>query len=1041
MVLAALMLLSGCSRTEHRINADREAYCTIAERNNDPRWAAANVGIDLNPHSRYFDPYNPDCSPMPVDDPASHQYMMCVDGKKGWKHWGDNGVRSSLENPRWRERLGEYAELSEDGAVRLDVDSALRLAYVHSPLHQRTLETLYLSALDVTGERFRLDTQFFAGDSLEYNHQGKGNPASISFVPAVGGYLVTGPSDRLESNRLSRTIDAEARKRFATAGELMVGFANSFVVEFTGGDADIVSSLANFSFIQPLLRGAGRDVALEQLTQDERLLLGNLRAYAQFRQGFFTDIVIGELGVTGPQRGTTSTTLQSFLGSGGVGGYLGLLQRAQQIRNTEDNLRLQLRTRDRLEALYDNELIDIVQVDQFRQNIEVTRANLLDQTNALKLEVDNYKTGKLGLPADLPVDVDEALVEGFQLIPTEANPILESLLDAQNRIGDIGELTDLAARAQLLQTQLANLNQADFDAGETTLLRLQSLIETVGRRLKDLPQDVATMQEKDQGYSDGLAAIDQQALNLVTSKTRDDIDGLRQEFKDAARRMELLTENLTEETLNDLVATNTESLVNLLLLCRGVVLIQWAARDISSEPERILERVNTFVDPVRDLVTSARADLKRMEEVAAEREASMRDDEKLLFRRDRERLQNRMNDLESGNVGFEAAVLQLQDLQASYSKETRVKTIRGLTAWIQSYMQLAERLSLVPAQARLEVITVEDIDLEPEHAFQIALNNRLDFMNGRAALVDRWRAIQVAADALQSNLTITGSGNVRTARDNPVDFRAATSTLRLGLEFDAPLARLLERNGYRETLIEYQRSRRSLIQSRDNLQKGLRALLRTLEQRRLQLEIQRRAVSIALRRVDQTQLSLLTPPPQGQPGVRPQINPTTAINLLSAQSSLQNSQNSFLAAWLNYYAARLRLYRELGVMELDPSGRWIEDSIEFNTPEESEELNLMEPLPPAVPEDVLNPVGAEVNEKVKSDVTLASASAEKPSDSGDQRASQQPVPPAKARADSPEDFRPPQDAVDKREWRRRRKRLKIELLQAELEEMKQKTAE
>ena len=172
LVLAALMLLSGCSRTEHRINADREAYCTIAERNNDPRWAAANVGIDLNPRSRYFDPYNPDCSPMPVDDPASHQYMMCVDGKKGWKHWGDNGVRSSLENPRWRERLGEYAELSEDGAVRLDVDSALRLAYVHSPLHQRTLETLYLSALDVTGERFRLDTQFFAGDSLEYNHQG-----------------------------------------------------------------------------------------------------------------------------------------------------------------------------------------------------------------------------------------------------------------------------------------------------------------------------------------------------------------------------------------------------------------------------------------------------------------------------------------------------------------------------------------------------------------------------------------------------------------------------------------------------------------------------------------------------------------------------------------------------------------------------------------------------------------------------------------------------------------------------------------------------
>jgi hypothetical protein len=231
-------------------------------------------------------------------------------------------------------------------------------------------------------------------------------------------------------------------------------------------------------------------------------------------------------------------------------------------------------------------------------------------------------------------------------------------------------------------------------------------------------------------------------------------------------------------------------------------------------------------------------------------------------------------------------------------------------------------------------------------------------MNGRAALVDRWRAIQVAADALQSDLTITSSGDVRTARNNPVDFRAATSTLRLGIEFDAPLARLLERNGYRETLIEFQRSRRNLIQSEDSLQKGLRALLRTLRQRKLQLEIQRRAVTIALRRVDQTQLSLLTPPPQGQPGVRPQISPTTAINLLGAQSSLQTSQNSFLAAWLDYYAARLRLYRELGVMQLDPAGRWIENAVDFNTTGQTGDLGMIESstfesLPLPVPDEPL----------------------------------------------------------------------------------------
>ena len=328
----------------------------------------------------------------------------------------------------------------------------------------------------------------------------------------------------------------------------------------------------------------------------------------------------------------------------------------------------------------------------------------------------------------------------------------------------------------------------------------------------------------------------------------------------------------------------------------------------------------------------------------------MSSEEKIRFRRDREKLKERLSDLETGDSGLENSIAELKRLQFDSSNVKPEITIRGLTAWVQSALQLVERLALVPAQARLENITLEEINLDPDTAFQIALENRLDFMNGRAALVDRWRAIQVAADALQSDLSITGGGDVRTARNNPVDFRAATSTLRLGVEFDAPLARLLERNGYRETLIDYQRNRRNLIQSQDSLQLGLRALLRTLRQRKLQLEIQRRAVTIALRRVDQTQLSLLTPPAQGQPGVRPQINPTTAINLLGAQSALLNSRNSLLAAWLDYYAARLRLYRELGVMQLDPSGKWIETSIDFGSKiQPVPPFEGLEPLPPGVP--------------------------------------------------------------------------------------------
>lgn len=943
----AFQSLAGCSQTQHRLNADREAYCTIAERNGDPRWSQSDVGIEMDPRSRYFDPYNPDCSPMPQDDPASHRYMHCVDGKKGWKHWGDHGVRSSLENSDWRVRLAEYTDLTDDGAVKLDVDSAVRLAYVHAPLHQRSLETLYLTSLDVTGERFRLDTQFFGGYDTRYVHQGGLSPSRISFSPTLGRFLILPPIDGVESNLLSVGRPAEANpafsasRRFATAGQVLIGFANSFAFEFTGSDVNLASSLANFSFIQPLLRGAGRDIALEQLTLSERRLLANLRAYSQFRQGFFTQIVIGELGVTGPQRSGPSTTLQSFSGLGGVNGFLGLLQQAQQIRNTEQNLRLQLRTLDRLEALYENELIDIVQVDQFRQNIEVTRANLLDQTNGLELAIDNYKTQILGLPPDLPVELDQQLVEQFQLIPTESASLLESLLQLQQRIGDIGELTDLASRVEFLDQQLPNLPQQDLVDADLILRRLKGLVESAGRRLSDLPSDLALLQNHDEDFQEGLSELERETLDRLSAFAGDDTEQLSQHFQDASQRLDEVMDNLTENNLVATHAANYGWFSDILALSHAIVIIQSAANDLPSEPARVIGDAEQLVDPVRTVFSRARGDLERLEETAAIRERSMSDEERARFGRDRQRLNDRLEDLESGGSGLESAVDELNRIRDSYPAENRVETVKALTAWIQNYLQLVERLALVPAQARLEVIAVQEVEFEPEAAFQIALENRLDFMNGRAALVDQWRAIQVAADALQSDLTITGSGNVRTAKNNPVDFRAATSTVRLGLEFDAPLARLLERNGYRETLINFQRNRRNLIQSEDALQKGLRALLRTLQQRKLQLEIQRRAVTIALRRVDQTQLSLLTPPPQGQPGVRPLILPTTAINLLGAQSSLQTSQNSFLAAWLNYYAARLRLYRELGIMQLDPSGRWIENSVDFSSEGQSD---AMEPF-------------------------------------------------------------------------------------------------
>ena len=84
-------------------------------------------------------------------------------------------------------------------------------------------------------------------------------------------------------------------KLFSTGGQLLMGFANQVLFNFAGKNPQqptVISALP-ISFVQPLLRGGGRAVTLEPLTQAERSLLYAVRAFALFRQQFFVVTLTG----------------------------------------------------------------------------------------------------------------------------------------------------------------------------------------------------------------------------------------------------------------------------------------------------------------------------------------------------------------------------------------------------------------------------------------------------------------------------------------------------------------------------------------------------------------------------------------------------------------------------------------------------------------------------------------------------------------------------------------------------------------------------
>ncbi|MFO1095772.1 MAG: TolC family protein [Planctomycetaceae bacterium] len=247
---------------------------------------------------------------------------------------------------------------------------------------------------------------------------------------------------------------------------------------------------------------------------------------------------------------------------------------------------------------------------------------------------------------------------------------------------------------------------------------------------------------------------------------------------------------------------------------------------------------------------------------------------------------------------------------------------------------------------RIESVTIEPIDLTSEVALEIARANRLDWMNNRATLVDVWRLIEFNANQLKSNFTIQAVGDIQTVRNNPLSFDANASTMRAAIQFDPPFTRLVERNVFRQQLIQYQQSRRDLIQFKDAVNLTLRQLLRDMAQLRTNLEIQRRAVAIAIRRVDQTRESLNRPIPPAQPGQpATTLGPTVAQDLLFALGDLATAQNSMASVWIGYENDLMMLYRELGIMQLDDDGLWIRTPLEGMTRMTEAE----DPLPPEVP--------------------------------------------------------------------------------------------
>lgn len=162
---------------------------------------------------------------------------------------------------RARALAGEFMSLGPLGLLE-----SMEIAAENNRGYQGRRESLYLAALDLTLEQWR----FSVKDS------------------ASAGAFADGTGD--DGDSWVASGDLGLSKLFGT-GALVVANLGISTLKLVGSGADPNEvTNASLSITQPLLRGFGVNIVMDPLTQAERSLLYEVRAYERFRRNFAVDV-------------------------------------------------------------------------------------------------------------------------------------------------------------------------------------------------------------------------------------------------------------------------------------------------------------------------------------------------------------------------------------------------------------------------------------------------------------------------------------------------------------------------------------------------------------------------------------------------------------------------------------------------------------------------------------------------------------------------------------------------------------------------------
>lgn len=501
VVLAAVCvnLTAGCAASWYAADADREVHALLAE-------YEQRVLGERRDWVRHPDPQ---VEAPPTDsgggdaDPIAGRSVGDGESDAAAERSSDNGDSPTKVGIAESEAKSESAAAAKP--MFLDLPTALSIAFTSSRRFADREEALYLQGLGFTLARYNF------------------GPILNSTV----SYLWTNVEDDINNDSAGVTFGAS--QVLHTGADLSVSSAlNTSRADdpnfFDIHQSVLFNSSVQVNLRQPLLRGAGYEASHERLTQGERDLIYEIRAFELFRQDFSIEV---------------------------SGDYYRLVSQQRRLANDERNYLDATFDREKAEALrqVDRNQDDDVFLAQ-RREIDAEDALLVARTD-YQLALDNFKI-LLGLPTAAAIDIvaDEPEFRPVRVDPDSTVQVAyHNRLDlhtARDRLEDTERRVRLAKNALLPDWDVTVDYRFDSDTDRAFRRATpEHWTTTIGVDL-EIPVDRKAERNAYRSAQIGLDRADRDYTRLLDEVRRDILDQVR-ELAQLEKRIRLQTDKMAQD--------------------------------------------------------------------------------------------------------------------------------------------------------------------------------------------------------------------------------------------------------------------------------------------------------------------------------------------------------------------------------------------------------------------------------------------------------------------------------------------------------------